>query len=320
VRNNYKDVLFGVAVGDALGVPVEFSKREDLKADPVTGMREYGVHHQPAGTWSDDSSLTFCLADTLVTHGYDVRKIARSFYDWLNDNLWTPHGFVFDIGNTTRYAIDTYPTCKTLEDYTKAGGNTIMDNGNGSLMRILPLVFHIKDLPIEERFCITKDVSSLTHGNAISVISCFYYLEFARLILKGETNEFVIYGLLESIFYLPFVKSFREEHKIELSIFDNFNGTFNIDRFGENYIKSGGFVIESLEASIWCIMNTDNYKDAVLKAVNLGSDTDTTAAIVGGLAGLLYGYETIPSEWIDVLARKKDIENLADRLMEKYEV
>lgn len=173
--------ILGLAIGDALGVPVEFQSRESLKNNPVVGMRAYGSHRQPLGTWSDDSSLAFCLAESL-TEGYDLRDLSNRFVNWYNYNYWTPHGHVFDIGITTSRAIHQ------LElgiEPTKAGGRDESSNGNGSLMRILPLLFFIHNKPIEERFAIIKDVSSLTHGHIRSVIACFYYLEFARLLLQN---------------------------------------------------------------------------------------------------------------------------------------
>ena len=190
---NLQTILIGTAVGDALGVPVEFELRAKLKANPVTDMREYGTHKQAKGTWSDDTSLMLCLAESMV-EGLDINKLAQKFIAWKNDNLWTPHGWVFDIGIGTRIAIER------LEDGMSpelAGGFDEMDNGNGSLMRILPLVLHIKDLVIEQRYDWTKKVSSITHGHVRSVMACFYYLEFAKKIIDGK-DKFQAYNELQS--------------------------------------------------------------------------------------------------------------------------
>jgi ADP-ribosyl-[dinitrogen reductase] hydrolase len=136
--------LIGLAVGDALGVPVEFYDRDRLKKDPVSTMRAFGSWNQPKGTWSDDSSLTFCLAESL-TKGYDLNDIANNFILWRQEGFWGAHHKVFDIGGATRFAIDRLlkGTPPTL-----SGGMMADDNGNGSLMRIFPLLFYIKDLPI----------------------------------------------------------------------------------------------------------------------------------------------------------------------------
>lgn len=298
--------MFGLAVGDALGVPVEFTSRSTLKKNHVTGMREYGTYELPAGTWSDDSSLAFCLAEAL-SESFDLDKIAKNFIRWESQGYWTPYGEVFDIGIATRQAINR------LKRGTKpelSGGADEQSNGNGSLMRILPLVFYIKDKPLEERFRLTWQVSSITHRHIRSVIACFYYLEFARLLLK-PLDKYEIYSILSK--EIPENLSVLGIDGDELSHFDRIlnNDIYNLK---EENIDSGGYVVNTLEASIWCLLTTESYPEAVLKAVNLGADTDTTACVTGGLAGLLYGHEQIPKDWIDVLARKQDIDQLAIRL------
>jgi ADP-ribosylglycohydrolase len=171
--NNLQTILLATATADALGVPVEFKSRAYLKENPVTDMQEYGTHHQPKGTWSDDTSLMLCLAESMV-EGLDVNKLAQKFIAWKNDNLWTPHGWVFDIGIGTRIAIERLENGELPE---LAGGFDEMDNGNGSLMRILPLILFTKDLEINKRYDWTKKVSSITHAHVRSVMACFYYLE-----------------------------------------------------------------------------------------------------------------------------------------------
>lgn len=303
-----KSVLFGVVVGDVLGVPHEFKSRQILNQNPAKDMIGYGTHNQPAGTFSDDSSLTFCLAEAL-TEGFDLKTIGQKFVKWYSEGYWAAHGEVFDIGNATRFAIDRLSKGVKPE---LAGGFEGKDNGNGSLMRISPLLFYIKDKPIEERFEITKHVSSLTHGHIRSVIACFYYLEFARLLLE-QKDEFDAYSELQAV-----ITSHLTSLSIPISQIAVFDRLLrgNIYELPEEAIASSGYVLHTLEASIWCLLTTDNYKDSVLKAVNLGDDTDTTAAVTGGLAGLLYGLDDIPREWLDKLARREDIDDLAERLNE----
>jgi len=301
----FKSALFGVAVGDALGVPHEFSPPETLRDNPVTDMVGYGTYNLPAGTWSDDSSLTFCLAESLCS-GYNTDHMGELFVKWYYQDYWTATGEVFDIGIGTRNAL------YKIKNGTKAelaGGREENDNGNGSLMRILPLVFAIKDLPIKERFERTKHVSSITHGHIRAVMACFYYLEFAKQLIEGKT-KFDIYRTLQTSIPLFFTEIGIDQAEIE-----HFNRLLkaNIADLSLSEIRSGGYVIETIEACIWCLLTTENYKEAVLKAVNLGHDTDTTAAVTGGLAGLLFGFDGIPSEWINSLARKRDIEELVER-------
>lgn len=299
-------VLFGVAVGDALGVPVEFTRREVLDQNPVTDMRGFGTYHLPPGTWSDDSSLTFSLAEALCS-GFDIDQIGAIFVKWYYKDYWTATGHVFDIGVGTRQAL------YRIKNGTKAelaGGTDEDSNGNGSLMRILPLLFYIQDKPVEKRFELTKQVSSVTHGHIRAVMACFYYLEFAKQLIDGK-DKVDIYKDLQN--YLP---QFFSEIGIDQSEIAHFYRIFNqdISDLAEDEIQSGGYVVHTLEASMWSLLTSNSYSEAVLKAVNLGRDTDTTAAVTGGLAGLLYGFDAIPSKWVNALARKGDIEELADQL------
>jgi len=304
-----KSALFGIAVGDALGVPVEFNNRQAISKNPVTDMIGYGTYNLPAGTWSDDSSLTFCLAEALVKE-FDLNVIGQNFVKWYHENYWTPHGNVFDIGIATRQAISRLAKGEKPE---LAGGFDESDNGNGSLMRILPLLFNLLDKPINERYNITKQVSSITHGHIRSVMACFYYLEFAKQIFEGK-DKFEIYKNLQ-IEVSNHLTNLAINPK-EIALLDRLLKS-EIHKLDEDEIQSSGYVLHTLEASIWCLLTTDNYKEAVLKAVNLGSDTDTTGAVTGGLAGLLYGLDNIPINWINQIAKKDDIENLAERLADK---
>ena len=301
-----KSALFGVAVGDALGVPVEFETRDEISRKPVTGMTGFGTYDLPPGTWSDDSSLTFCLADAL-TLGFDVNAIGQNFVRWHREAFWTANGEVFDVGNTTRTAIERLARGMQAD---RAGSDDESSNGNGSLMRILPLLFYMSDRPVSERFELTRQVSSITHGHIRSVISCFYYLEFAKQILEGK-DKYKIYSNMQTVIAGHLSGLLIDPP--EIVVFDRLL-KHDISRLPEEEIQSSGYVLHTLEAAVWCLLTTGSYSEAVLRAVNLGRDTDTTAAVTGGLAGLLYGYDAIPEEWVTQIARKDDISNLAERL------
>jgi ADP-ribosyl-[dinitrogen reductase] hydrolase len=304
-----KDALLGLAIGDALGVPHEFKPREKFDANPVTDMDGYGTYNLPPGTWSDDASLSLCLAEAL-TNGFDLESIATNFQNWFHSNYWTARGEVFDIGITTREAIDRLSRGIKPD---LAGGFDENENGNGSLMRILPLLFYIKDLPISERFHLIKLVSSITHGHDRSIIACFYYLEFGRLLLEKH-DKLLVYSKLKTD-----IPAFLRSINITPSEIKQFDRLLieDIGDRSQSEISSTGYVLHSLEASIWCLLTTGSYRDAVLKAVNLGNDTDTNAAITGGLAGILYGAENIPANWLNMLARRADIEELAMKLAQR---
>ena len=308
--------LLGLAVGDALGVPVEFQPRAARQKDPVTGMRAFGTHHQPAGTWSDDSSLTFCLAESLTTE-YNLADIAQKLVRWYENGYWTAHGRVFDVGIATADALRFIQHGGNLKH---AGGTGEHSNGNGSLMRILPLVFYSHALPIEERFELTKDISSITHAHIRSVLACFIYLEFARQLIKRVERQDA-YLATRSI-----INQFRKSNSVAPEAeWLKFHRVLGLTRepyepeelanIQEDQISSSGYVVHTLEAALWCLLKHDSYAATVLAAVNLGDDTDTTGAGAGGLAGLAYGEAGIPAEWLAVLARRADIENLAGRLV-----
>jgi len=309
MKNSIQAALIGMAVGDALGVPVEFMSRSSLDRTPVTDMREYGTHHQPKGTWSDDSSLAFCLAESLCK-GYDTQDMAEWFIAWYFEGKWTPHGRVFDAGAITIGAIRRL---KSGVKPTEAGGGSEDDNGNGALMRILPLVFHIQNFTMEQRFLYVKEVASLTHKHIRSVVACFIYIEYALSLLQGNSKEIAYQNVCKEAGF--FLKHIAISEK-ELSYFKYiFNG--GLPTMHRQLIHSSGYVLHTLEAALWCVLTSNSYSETVLKAVNLGEDTDTTAAVAGGLAGILYGIDKIPHEWQTVLAKYELIIDLANRLEQK---
>lgn len=306
-----KDILLGIAIGDALGVPYEFQSRQDRNADPAMDMvGNKGFHYQPIGTWSDDTSMSLCLAEALLGESFSLYDVANNFIQWYENGYWTANGELFDIGNSTRNAIMRLEQGIIPE---RAGDDGLQQNGNGSLMRILPLLLKIKDYPVYGRWEWTSKVSGITHRHPISVFSCFFVLEFAKALIE-ISDKWKAYGLTQNNIkhYMNVLSLDVDMHYFE-RILDS-----NIHELPESEINSSGFVVDTLESSIWCLLNTENYKEAVLRAVNLGDDTDTTAAVAGGLAGIIYGYETIPKEWLANLKRKNDILELAEKLDDIY--
>ncbi|MBW7455001.1 ADP-ribosylglycohydrolase family protein [Paenibacillus sepulcri] len=305
-----KDGIIGLCVGDALGVPVEFRSRQALEQSPLTDMTGFGSHNQPAGTWSDDSSLTFCLMDSLAEcREIDLVDLAGKFGEWCWRAKWTPHDEVFDIGIATREAIIR------LEDAALppqlAGGSDEFSNGNGSLMRILPLAYYLEGHSFEERIHAVTRISSLTHRHPISIIACVIYVEIAISLIEGKHLEDSLDQAKEAV-------ARHYALSPELSAFDRVMQG-DLKRLGRNEIQSSGYVVHTLEASLWCLMNSGSYEEAVLKAINLGEDTDTTGAVTGGLAGLMYGLDGIRKSWIIQLARLEEIMGLCDRFEEAIE-
>ncbi|OMQ12594.1 ADP-ribosylglycohydrolase family protein [[Flexibacter] sp. ATCC 35103] len=307
MKNKIESGLFGVAIGDALGVPVEFKSRISLKENPVTDMMGYMSWNQPPGTFSDDSSLAFCTAESLCK-GFDIEDMAITFVKWMQEGYWGAHYKVFDIGGTTKHSLARIVKGDSARD---SGNFFEEDNGNGSLMRILPLVFYLQnERDIEVVYKKVKAVSSITHAHFRSVFACFVYVIFCLEILK-EKNKKEAYTATQNIL-AEFLKD-KEYNPNEIHLFDRILNN-DISKYPENEIGSSGYVLHSLEASFWCFINSETYEETVLKAVNLGGDTDTTAAIAGGLAGIYYGIEGIPEKWIENLVRANDIKELAERL------
>lgn len=269
-----KDAVYGLAVGDALGVPFEFAERGSFHCKTMKG---YGTHYQPPGTWSDDTSMTLATCDSMKhCHCIDDDDILKRFRAFINKGDYTPFGNAFDYGMTTVMAV-------------QSGHGLAFEhsNGNGSLMRIIPLAFvNVTDQDI-------ADISAITHAHHISKTACVLYVRIAKELLKGKS-------------IMAAVNAVDNKYKI---MPDGFKALPIIDVFSESEIRSTGYVVDTLEAAIWSVATTNTFKDAVLKAVNLGGDTDTIGAVTGALAGIIYGIEGIPKEWIDSLQNKELIDS-----------
>ena len=314
--------IIGTIVADALGVPVEFKSREELKKNPVVDMREYGTHYQPKGTWSDDSSLLLASIDSISKmKGVDFEDMMKRFVAWRVNYEYTPHGAVFDIGNACARSISSYRPGKDPLSCGVTGAN---ENGNGSLMRIMAMSLYVgsrKDYwNDEEAFALVQDASKLTHAHPRSQIACVLYTSICHEMMYRE-NRSIEEALSDAISKtfdvyenLEYKQSLDKEFQYEIES-DKYGRIRNIEAFKNlpgDEIQSTGYVVHTLEAAVWCLLNSSSYKESVLKAVNLGDDTDTVGAVAGGLAGLWYGFEYIPSEWVDALAKKEWILQMCD--------
>ncbi len=292
------DAIIGFVVGDALGVPVEFKSRNELDKDPVVDMRGFGTYNQPKGTWSDDSSMTLATVESLTRlERADKYNVMRNFAAWYNTGMYTPYGKVFDIGNTTRRAIENY-----MRGIKPFGLSDERDNGNGALMRMLPLVF--LPIPIDERRKVAREFAALTHAHERNLLVCELFVEAADRILRGVDD-----WLMWSYNAVDF--------GAEETAFSRFTYLTKLKR---EQIRSSGYVIDTLEAAFWCLLTTDNYRDCVLRAVTLGEDTDTVAAIAGGLAGIKYGEKAVPREWFKMIPRIEWIQNLCELFDNRFSV
>ena len=313
-----RSAMLGHAIADAMGVPVEFSDRSARRRDPVTGYRGYGAHDVPAGTWSDDTSMALATLDSLA-HGLDYMAMLERFCDWKLHAAYTATGVVFDMGITTNSALSQF---RKGVPALSCGLDGEYDNGNGSLMRIIPAALYCKyacaDLSLDEQLAIIHDVSALTHSHPRSQMGCGIY----TLILMELCDDRGIAGIQAGIVRAKRAYETNPAFSGEMGSYARIlNGSSIMDfaKTPEDEIKSGGYVVSTLEAALWCVLNTDNYRGCVLKAVNLGNDTDTVAAVAGGLAGCLYGMEGIPDGWLAGLRKAEDIEALCRAFVDSLE-
>ncbi|WP_164506846.1 ADP-ribosylglycohydrolase family protein [Lapidilactobacillus bayanensis] len=300
-----QSTLLGGFVGDALGVPVEFLSRAEVQANPVTGMRDFGTYNQPTGTWSDDTTMSLCLMANLTEQG-DLTDLMMRFVDWARHGAYTPFGTCFDIGLGTTEAIQRFESGIAPE---ACGGRGKMDNGNGAIMRLAPLVFDL--LAIAEpqvRFAKIAAYTKLTHGHPRAIVGSIIYLEILREILLGHDFPTSL-----QIAQATVTAELSKVYLGELSVYERiFNADFATQP--ESTIKSSGYVVDTLEAAVWCLSTTSDYSSSVLKAANLGSDTDTIALVTGTLAGAAYGLNAIPLKWRTTLQNPE----LLNRILESF--
>ena len=299
--------IMGFAVGDALGVPVEFLNRDLLQRNPIKEMVGYGSHKVPEGTWSDDTSLMIATMDSIRENG-DVNfdDIMYKFTEWVNYAKYTATDELFDIGISTRKAILNF---KRGEKAIKCGTKGINENGNGSLMRILPFVYYLKfsDFSEEERTTLINQASALTHAHEISKLGCKIYADYVTLLLDG-VDKVKALDLLKEIDYNKYYSN--DSVKVYQRILKGDLKSLNIDQ-----IRSSGYVVDSLEASLWCTVKNNNYEDAVVAAINLGEDTDTIGEITGSLNGIIYGKNNISERWLNKLKKKDYLEELSNQFI-----
>ena len=305
LKDKIKGMLYGGIVGDILGVPFEFKDRGTFIC---TDMAGYGTHNQPVGTWSDDTSMTLATIDNIIQKGTESDLMFR-FLEFRNNGKYTPHGKVFDIGNTVVNAIDEfeYNISNGINDVSNCGQDGEYDNGNGALMRISPVITLLDKYDPSKSFDLINKYTSLTHSHPRSVIASIIYLELLQQLLEYDKLESIenVFKITQNMYFpiLPF------KYVDELSTYNDF---FNMKLLDKQYseLKSSGYVVDTLESAIWCFYYSNSFEDAVLKAVNLGGDTDTIASITGSLAGIYYGYDSIPKKWINKIIKKDYIDTL----------
>jgi len=301
------DIFLSQAVGDAVGVPVEFMKREKLKENPVTDMIGYGTHFKKKGTWSDDTSMTLA---TLSAYSYCTQENNMSnYYNEIMENfsVWYEQGEfggIFDIGNACKNAIIKYREKDC--DAISCGTTKEDDCGNGSLMRITPVAIYMYsnkarfDInPVYAKRVIEEvvNVSSITHKNETCYMGCVIYVFLMMLLIDGISLKESLKIISKFDFKEYFSKKKIKKYK---RILNN-----KILKLKERHIESSGYIVDTLEAAIWSAHNATNLRETILKAVNLGGDTDTIASLAAGLGCLLYTSSSI-KDW-EIELKKKDV-------------
>ena len=291
--DRFRGCLIGLAVGDAVGTTVEFHPRGSFP--PVTDMTGGGPFQLKPGEWTDDTSMALCLATSLLEcGGFDPADQMRRYSDWREDGYLSSNGYCFDIGNTVAAALDRFR--QTGEPFS--GATHPRSAGNGSIMRLAPVpMFYFPDRSQAVYFA--GESSRTTHATTECVEGCRLLARILCAALGGASKNEVLAAGREETFSAPSIQNIAT---------GSYRGKTDDD------VRGSGYVVQSLEAALWCFEQTDSYEAAILKAANLGEDADTTAAVCGQVAGAFYGESGMPESWLQRLVMADEIRTVAERL------
>jgi ADP-ribosyl-[dinitrogen reductase] hydrolase len=291
--DRYRGCLLGLAVGDAIGTTVEFKARGSFP--PVTDMVGGGAFNLKPGQWTDDTSMALCLAESLVEkNGFDPLDQMNRYLAWYESGYLSSTGVCFDIGNATRQALEKFKaTGKSM-----SGSTHPSSAGNGSLMRLAPVAMFYAPSRAKAQAYAGKS-SRTTHGAKECVDACTLFAGMLVSALSGAEKETILFeSSVSEIVSEKILAIARGEYRDK----------------PVQHIRGNGYVVDALEAALWCFYTTDTFSEAVLAAANLGDDADTTAAICGQIAGAWYGRSLIPTPWLDKLCLREKIIDLAEQL------
>lgn len=298
-----ENILYSGIVGDAIGVPVEFKKRDSYYID---SMLDSGTWKQPKGSWSDDTSFTLPLMEILYTGG-SYEQIMQKFEDYMFHGQYTPDGSVFDIGATCAKAIRNWSINHLPA--VECGDPSVYANGNGSLMRLAPLGIHlVNESNLTKRLKLEREYTCLTHRHPRAIVASYIYLEIIHELLNGQ-------DLQNTLTHLPNqLAKVLQDRPEELAELPQFNSIFkdNFSSTPRNAIKSTGYVVDTLAACIWCVLNSTNIDSSILLAVNLGDDTDTIASITATLSSCIYLEDHVSDKWKNQLRNQHLLRRIID--------
>lgn len=307
VRDRQRGCLLGLAIGDALGAAVEFQTPGSF--EPVTDFRPGGPHNLGAGEWTDDTSMALALADSIADVGWDLDDQAQRYVDWWRGGRYSSNGRVFDIGITTSAAL-----LRFIEtgDARRCGPTDEHSSGNGSIMRLapVPIAYH-RCFPEQLDLLVNRAIESSlpTHASPQCLSSCRYFALIVAGLINGLERDEVLSADWEPL------RQIRVAEELHTEVLEVALGSFRRRRPPE--IVGSGYVVKSLEAALWAFHRADNFGEAVLAAVNLGDDADTTGAVCGQLAGAYWGDRGIPEKWKQGLAELELIEQILTALIEQ---
>lgn len=307
VEQRFLGGLLGLAAGDALGTTVEFKPTGTFpRVATITGGGPFGLN---AGEWTDDTSMALCLADSLIeSNGFDAVDQMRRYCRWKNDGYLSSNGTAFDIGMTIRKALEKFESERTSDESTPFCGSVSPSAaGNGSLMRLAPVPLFFADDAIKA-IDYAADSSRTTHGARECVDACRYLAALIVGAVQGKSKEELL-----SPKFTP-VPGLWEAEPLSAKVAEIAEGSFKANKPPPIIGAIQGYVIPSLHVALWAFYHTDNFSDGALKAVNLGYDADTYGAIYGQLAGVYYGVQSIPADWLDLIAKRDLIESFAENL------
>lgn len=299
MKDRRRGALIGLAIGDALGAAVEFKPRGSFP--PVTGYRKGGPHRLEAGEWTDDTSMALALADSIASVGWDLNDQAGRYVQWWKTGKYSVNGQCFDIGITTESALGNFLAQKNA---FRSGDRSDRSSGNGSIMRLAPVPIRYVDLypdKIEDLSRLAEESSLPTHASEQCLAACRYLATILAALIHGEDRDEVLSP------EWPPLQQLQDIRPLHPLIQEIAYGSFREKQ--PPVIQGSGWVVKSLEASLWAFHNATSFEETVLKAVNLGDDADTSGAISGQLAGAYWGESKIPGSLRSGLAQTNMLEN-----------
>jgi ADP-ribosylglycohydrolase len=304
-RDRQRGMLLGLAIGDALGAAVEFQPPGSF--EPVIGYRGGGPHGLEPGEWTDDTSMALAMADSIAEEGWDINDQAQRYLAWWRTGEYSVNGRVFDIGTTTMAALQRF---QQSGDAWTSGDPSEFASGNGSLMRLAPVpLAYARLFPQRLGDLVTRAVESSlpTHASSQCICACACLAVALAALVQGVSREVVLdpdWTVWQEL---------ADLHPLHPEVAEVIQGSFRRD--APPQIQGSGYVVKCLEAALWAFAGADSFRAAVLRAVNLGDDADTTGAVCGQLAGAYWGESRIPQELLSGLTSRELLERALQGLL-----